>query len=90
MEHLIFLYSRFTADFASLREQFSRAKRLEELELLAAQVLYLLGLLLFMLDFKFPGSVRERIFVALYRQRYESSIRQNGPKLRFFPKFFLE
>ncbi|KAF7638158.1 hypothetical protein Mgra_00002384 [Meloidogyne graminicola] len=52
-------------------ELFTRPKCIDELRILAVQLLYILGLLLILLDFKFPANIRERIFVSLYRLRMD-------------------
>lgn len=41
-----------------------------KLNVLKCEALYLLGIILLLLDLKFPGSIKERIFVAYYRSRY--------------------
>uniref|UniRef100_A0A915M7T5 Uncharacterized protein n=1 Tax=Meloidogyne javanica TaxID=6303 RepID=A0A915M7T5_MELJA len=56
-------YSREYVDY--WRELFTRFKCLDEIEILSAQLLHILGLLLVLFDFKFPAVIRERIFVAL-------------------------
>uniref|UniRef100_A0A1I8BMK5 Uncharacterized protein n=1 Tax=Meloidogyne hapla TaxID=6305 RepID=A0A1I8BMK5_MELHA len=65
-------FVRFSREYANYwRELFTRFKCLDELEILSAQLLYILGLLLILFDFKFPAVIRERIFVAFYRMRMD-------------------
>uniref|UniRef100_A0A183C0R9 WASH-7_N domain-containing protein n=1 Tax=Globodera pallida TaxID=36090 RepID=A0A183C0R9_GLOPA len=61
--------SDFSTDFHTYKEQFARFKCVEQLEMFGAQLLYLLGIVLLLIDQKFPQEMRERIFVAFYRLR---------------------
>lgn len=68
--HARIKFDRFSIDYAIYKEKFARAKCLEELEMFGAKLLHLLGIILLLINKKFVGNVRERIFVAFYRMRF--------------------
>uniref|UniRef100_A0A914I929 WASH complex subunit strumpellin n=1 Tax=Globodera rostochiensis TaxID=31243 RepID=A0A914I929_GLORO len=68
--------SDFSTDFLTYKEQFARFKCVEQLEMFGAQLLYLLGFVLLLIDQKFPQEIRERIFVAFYRLRTDIPLKK--------------
>ncbi|KAL3103632.1 hypothetical protein niasHS_000268 [Heterodera schachtii] len=63
--------SDFSSIFPTYKDQFSRLKCVEQLELFGGRLLHLLGIILLLIDQKFPSDLRERIFVAFYRLRID-------------------